>query len=168
MSDTTFDYSDPTACDEHHLLIDTPGWVIARLGSRTVYAGGDVIEHEHDSEEEAVAEVQTILDEHRDAEIEVHLDEIGETLAAALDAWRGFDCTALELAWTLTRALGIRLGIYAHDPAGYDPDLETDLAVCDALLERLDEAYERASEGWRAASIGRAMTRAERIRDLLA
>lgn len=168
MTETTdIDWSDPTTCDEWIELPGTDGWHVARAHRTTVYAGTEVIEHEHASVEEASAEIALMVADHRRSGIEEALNEITETLATIMDEHVGNDTAVLESAWVHAVALGIRLGIYGNDATGFDLDTTSNPYIADRLLSLLDDCYDRGLWTEYASDLARAVRRAEQVRDLL-
>lgn len=164
---TDIDWSDPTTCDEWIELPGTDGWYVARKHRTTVYAGSEIIEWEHASVEEASAEIALMVADHRRSAIEEELDEITARLAEITDECVGADTAVLLSAWAHAAALGVRLGIYGGDPADYDLDIESDRGLAEALIDLLDDCYDRGLWTEYAPDLARAVRRAERVRDLL-
>lgn len=141
---TDIDWSDPTTCDEWIELPGTDGWYVARAHRTTVYAGSEIIEWEHASVEEASAEIALMVADHRRSAIEEALDEITETLATIVDEDTGADTSMHESAWVHAIALGIRLGIYDRDPAGFDPGIDFDRDLAERLRELICTAHDHS------------------------
>lgn len=164
---TNIDWSDPTVCDEWIELPGTDGWYVARAHRTTVYAGSEIIEHEHASVEEASAEIALMVADHRRSAIEEALDEITETLAEISDDCVGADTALLLRGWAHATALGVRLGIYGNDATAFDPMTDCDRDLARRLIDLLDECYDRGLWTEYASDLARVVRRAERVRDLL-
>ena len=166
------DWTDPTTCDEWTELPGTDGWYVARKHRTTVYAGSEIIVWEHASVEEASAEIASMVADHPRSAIGEALDEITEILAEITDVRSGHDVyradtAVLRSAWAHAVALGVRLGILDPDPAGFDPGIESDRDLAEALIGLLDDCRDRGLGTEYAVDLARAVRRGERVRDLL-